>query len=164
MTPMCAVRPPQTVPQPPGGAHTHRSFLLPHRHQVLGTALGAIIVWALFLSIYHLEAHQQHHALRQVSTRTSPRSVFEFVCVCPELCLRKLQCGSQQASHAHTHIQGKLRGLAFQYLHALLGAALNTSGAGLLMALETYAREPSGGTSDHPHYVRYARLVCMLTL
>ena len=47
----------------------------------------------------------------------------------------------------HTHTQGKLRGLAFTYLHFLLGCALNTAGAGLLLALETYGGEKGEETS-----------------
>jgi len=69
-----------------------------HSLEVLGVALGAVITWALFLSLYHVEADQHRHALRQ----------------------------------------GKLRGLLFHYLHFLLGCALNATGAGLLMGLETY--------------------------
>lgn len=38
-------------------------------HQVLGTVLGGVIVWAIFLSIYHLEAGQKQHALRQVRAK-----------------------------------------------------------------------------------------------
>ncbi|KAI8471107.1 MAG: bacterial low temperature requirement A protein-domain-containing protein [Monoraphidium minutum] len=75
--------------------------------QVLGIALGCVVVWALFMALYHLEADQHNHALRQ----------------------------------------GRLRGLAFQYLHFLLGVAFNGAGAGLLMSLETYtaAPAPAGG-------------------
>jgi hypothetical protein len=45
-------------------------------------------------------------------------------------------------------VQGKLRGLAFQYLHFLLGCALNAAGAGVLMALQSYGgkEEKCGGT------------------
>ena len=50
--------------------------------------------------------------------------------------------------HTHTHTQGKLRGLAFTYLHFLLGCALNTAGAGLLLALETYG----GGKGEETSY------------
>ncbi|GBF95347.1 hypothetical protein Rsub_07775 [Raphidocelis subcapitata] len=81
--------------------------------QVLGAGLGAVVVWALFLSIYHLEASEHRHALRQ----------------------------------------SKLRGLAFLYLHAALGAALNTSGAGLLMALETYSGGKQGGGEHGGEYL-----------
>lgn len=34
--------------------------------QILGIALGAVVVWTLFMSIYHVEADQHQHAMRQV--------------------------------------------------------------------------------------------------
>jgi hypothetical protein len=55
-----APRPTDPTPAPP--ARTKNSPL----RQVLGVALGAFVVWALFMSIYHLEADQETHALRQV--------------------------------------------------------------------------------------------------
>jgi hypothetical protein len=33
---------------------------------VVGAALGVVVVWALFLVTYHLEASEHRHALRQV--------------------------------------------------------------------------------------------------
>ncbi len=38
----------------------------PHALQVLGTGLGAVTVWSLFMTLYHMEAGQHQHALRQV--------------------------------------------------------------------------------------------------
>lgn len=126
---------------------THRATTAPP--QVLGTALGAIIVWALFLSIYHLEAHQKQHALRQARRHI----IHTTWLVGGALLVCTYKTRNTALPHTMHNHQGKRRGLAFQYIHALLGAALNTMGAGLLMALETYDHGPSGGASDHPRHV-----------